>query len=107
MYLSLSPLLFTFLLSLAVCKAFSDNHIAFLLFFFFGTVLFAAFYTVLQTSVHSSSGPLFTRSDPSNLFVTSTADFWVYSCVYFIIFDVLVNGIFTVIFLSELSFFSV
>ena len=36
MYLSLSPLLFASLLSLVICKASSDNHFAFLLFFFFG-----------------------------------------------------------------------
>ena len=59
MYLSLSPLLFASLLSSAVCKAFSDHHIAFLLFFFFGMVLFAASYTVLETSVHSSSGTVY------------------------------------------------
>ena len=35
-----------------------DNHIAILLFFFFGMVVFAASYTILQTSVHSSSGTL-------------------------------------------------
>ena len=35
-YLSLSPLLFTSLLSSAICKAFSDNHFAFLLFFSLG-----------------------------------------------------------------------
>ena len=39
---SLSPLPFAFLLSSAICKASSDNHCAFLHFFFFGTVLFAA-----------------------------------------------------------------
>jgi len=38
-YLSLSPLIFTSLLSSAVCKASSDNHFAFLHFFFFGMVL--------------------------------------------------------------------
>ena len=35
-YLSLSPLLFTSLLSSAICKAFSDDHFAFLLFFSLG-----------------------------------------------------------------------
>ena len=35
-YLSLSPLLFTSLLSSAICKAFSDNRFAFLLFFSLG-----------------------------------------------------------------------
>ena len=38
-YLSLSPLIFTSLLSSAVCKASSDTHFAFLHFFFFGMVL--------------------------------------------------------------------
>ena len=37
----LSPLLFTSLLPFAICEASSDNHFAFLLFFFFGMVLFA------------------------------------------------------------------
>ena len=40
-YCSLSPLLFAFL-SLAICKASSDSHFAFLHFFFLGMVLFAA-----------------------------------------------------------------
>ena len=39
-HLSLSPLLFASLLSLAICKASSDNHFAFLLFFFFGVSFF-------------------------------------------------------------------
>ena len=54
MFLSLSPLLFTFLSS-AICKASSDNHFAFLLFFFFWMVLFTISCTILWTSVHSSS----------------------------------------------------
>ena len=72
-YLSLSPLLFTSLRSSAVCKDPSDNHFAFLLFFFFGMVLFAASYAILWTSVHCSSGILFIVSNLLNLFVTSTA----------------------------------
>ena len=40
LHLSFSPLLFTSLLSLAICKASSDNHFAFLLFFFFGIFFF-------------------------------------------------------------------
>jgi len=40
-YLSLVPLLFTLLYSSTVHKASSDNYFAFLLFFFFGMVLFA------------------------------------------------------------------
>ena len=55
-YLSLSPLLFVSLLSLAICKASSDSHFAFLLFFFFGIVLVAAFCRILQTSAHCFLG---------------------------------------------------
>ena len=47
--------LLLFFLQLFV-KISSDNHFAFLLFFFFRMVLFAASCTILQTSVHSSSG---------------------------------------------------
>jgi len=71
-YLSLSPLFFASLLSSATCKASSDNHFAFLFFFFFGIVLFASSCTIIGSSVHSSSGTLFTSSNPLNLFVTST-----------------------------------
>ena len=71
-YLSLSPFFYTSLLSSVICKAFSDNHFAFLHFFFFGMVLFAASYTILWTSVHSSLGTPFTRSNSLNLFITST-----------------------------------
>ena len=72
-YLSLSLLLFISPRFLTICKTSSDNYFAFLLFFFFGMVLFAASYTILQTSIHSSSGTLLTRSNPLNLFITSTA----------------------------------
>ena len=41
-YLSLSPLLFASLLSLSICKASSDNHFAFLHFYFFRTILVTA-----------------------------------------------------------------
>ena len=41
-HLSLSPLLFTSLLSSAICKASSDKHLTFLLLFFFGMDLLAA-----------------------------------------------------------------
>ena len=57
-YLYLSPLLFTSLLFSAICKASSDNHFAFLHFFFFGMILATISCTVLWTSVHSSSGTL-------------------------------------------------
>ena len=65
-------LLFTSHLSSAICKASSDNRFAFLHFFFFGMVLVSPTCTVLLTSVHSSSGTLFTRSNSLNLFITST-----------------------------------
>ena len=57
-YLSFSPLPFTSLLFSAICKASSDNHFAFLHFFFLGMVLITASCTVSQTSIHSSSGTL-------------------------------------------------
>ena len=56
----------------AICKASSDNHFAFLDFFFLGMVLIPASYTVSWTFIHSSSGTLSIRSNPLNLFVTST-----------------------------------
>ena len=71
-YLSLSPLPLASLLFTAICEASSDNHFAFLHFFFLGTALVTASCTVLWTSVHSSSGTLSTRSSPLNLLVTST-----------------------------------
>ena len=57
-YLSFSPLPFAFLLFTVICKASSDNHFAFLHFFFLGMVLITASCTVSRTSVHSSSGTL-------------------------------------------------
>ena len=69
LYLSSS---FTSLLYSAICKASSDNHFAFLHFFFLGMDLITTSYTVLLTSIHSSSGTLSTRSNLLNLFVTST-----------------------------------
>ena len=57
-YLSFSPLLFAFLLFTAICKTSSDNHFAFLHFFFLGIVLITASCTISQTSFHSSSGTL-------------------------------------------------
>ena len=74
-YLSLSLLPFTSLLFSAICKASSDNHIALLNFFFLGIVLVTASCTMLQTSIHSSSGTLSTRSNPLNLFTGIV--FWV------------------------------
>ena len=61
-YLSFSSLPFAPLLSSAIYKASSDNHFAFLYFFFLGMVLVTASYVMLWTSVHNSSGTLSTRS---------------------------------------------
>ena len=71
-YLSFSPLPFTSLLFSDICKVSSDNHFAFLHFFFLGMVLTPASCTMSQTSIHSSSGTLSIRSNLLNLFVTST-----------------------------------
>ena len=68
-YPSFSPLLFASLLFTAICKASSDSHFAFWHFFFLGMVLITASYTMSWTSVHSSSGTLFIKSNPLNLFV--------------------------------------
>ena len=70
--LSFSPLLFASLLFIAICKASPDSHFAFLHFFSMGMVLIPVSCTMLQTSVHSSSGTLSIRSRPLNLFLTST-----------------------------------
>ena len=71
-YLSLSPSPFTSLLLSAISRASSDNCIPVLHFFFFRMVLVTASCTMLQTSVHSSSSTLSVKSNPLNLFVTST-----------------------------------
>ena len=63
---------FSFSSFLAICKASSDNHFAFLHFFFLGMVLITASYTMSQTSIHSSSCTLSIRSNSLNQFVTST-----------------------------------
>ena len=67
-YLSFSPLPFTSLVFPAICKASSDNHFAFLHFFFVGMVLITASYIMSWASVHSSSGTLI-RSHPFHLLV--------------------------------------
>ena len=64
-YLSFSLLLLASLLVSAIYKASSDNHFAFFAFLFLGMVL-------ITTSIHSSSSTLSIRSNPLNLFVTST-----------------------------------
>ena len=55
-YLSFSPLPFTSLLFSAICKASSDNHFAFLHFFFLGMVLIPVSCTMLEISVQTFSG---------------------------------------------------
>ena len=69
-YLSFSPLLFTSLLFIAICKASSDSHLAFLHFFFLGMILIPVSCTMSWTSVHSSSGTLSIRFSSLNLFLT-------------------------------------
>ena len=51
----------------AICKVYSDNHLAFLHFFFLGMVLITASCTMSRTTIHSSSGTLSTRSIPLSL----------------------------------------
>ena len=51
--LTFSPLPFASLLFSAICKASSDNHFAFLHFFFLWMVLITTSCTMLQTSTHS------------------------------------------------------
>jgi len=71
-YLSFSPLPLASLLFSAICKASSDSHFAFSHFFFLGMVLIPVSYTMSQTSFHTSSGTPSIRSNPLNLFVTSS-----------------------------------
>ena len=71
-YLSFSSLTFTSLLFSDMWKASSDKHFAFLHFFFLGMVLVPDFSTMAWTYNHSFSGTLSIRSNPLNLFVTST-----------------------------------
>ena len=57
-YLSFSLLPFASVFFSGICKASSENHFAFLCFFFWGRVLMAASYTMSQTSTHNSSDNL-------------------------------------------------
>ena len=56
---SLFFLAFSFSSFLSSCKSSSDNHFAFLHFFFLGMVLFLACCTMSRTYVHSSSGTVY------------------------------------------------
>ena len=58
---------FSFSYFSAICKASSDNHVAFLHGFFLGMVLVPASCTISRTSIHSSSSTLSVRSNPRNL----------------------------------------
>ena len=72
-YLSFSLLRFFSLLFSTVCKASSDNHFAFLHFFFLGDGFGHSLMDYETPSIiHSSSSTLSIRSNPLNLFVTST-----------------------------------
>ena len=66
-YLSFSPLPLASLLFSTICKASSNNHFDFFHFFFLRMVFISASYTMLPTSVHSSSGTLSIRSNPLSI----------------------------------------
>ena len=57
-YLSLSALPYTSLLFIAICKASSESHFAFLHFFFLRMVLIPLSCTMPRTPIHSSLGTL-------------------------------------------------
>ena len=57
-YLSFSLLHFTSLLFSTICKASADNHFALLHFFFLEMILVTVCCTVLQSSIHNSTGTL-------------------------------------------------
>jgi len=67
MNLSFSPLPLVSLFS-ALCKTSSDNHFAFLHFFFLGMILITDSCTMSWTSVHSSSVTLSIRSNTLSLY---------------------------------------
>ena len=66
-YLSFCPLLVASLLFIAICKASSDSHFAFLRFFSMGMFLILVSCRMLLTSIHSSSGTLSIWSSSLNL----------------------------------------
>ena len=68
----ISPLPLVSLLFSAICKVSSDNHFAYLHFFFFGMILITTSCRMSQTSDHHSSSTLSIISNPMNLFLTST-----------------------------------
>ena len=70
-YLSFSLCFLLLFCFIAIWKASSQSHFAFLHFFFLGMVLIPVSCTMSQTSAHSSSGTLSIRSSPLNQFLTS------------------------------------
>ena len=68
-YVSFSPLPFTSFLFSAICKTSWNKHFEFLHFFFLGMILITTSCTILETSVHCSSGTLSIRPNPLNLFI--------------------------------------
>ena len=71
-YLSVSPWLSFLFFSQLFVRPPQTTTIVFLDFFLLGIVLVTVSYIMLWTSIYSSSGPLFTRSIPLKLFITST-----------------------------------
>ena len=63
---------FSFCLLLSYLLGLLGQPFSFFHFFFLGMVLITASCTLSQTSIHSSSDTVFIRSNPLNLFVTST-----------------------------------
>ena len=68
----LFSLAFSFSSFSAICKASSDNYFAFLHFFFSGMFLINASCTMSRISIHCSSGTLSIKTNPLNIFVTSS-----------------------------------
>ena len=70
--LCLSPLLFTYLLFTAICKASSDSYFAFLHSFFLGLVLLPVSYTCQCTNMYHTANVLNTNNSKT---------VWIYSAV--------------------------
>ena len=79
MYLSLSPLLFISLLFSGICKVSSDNHFAFLHFFFLGIVLVITFTQCYKHPPPHSSSVQFSSVAQSSV-MSDSATPWTASC---------------------------
>ena len=77
-YLSFSPLLFTSLLFIAIFKATSDNHVAFLYFFFLGMVLILISCTMSQNSIHD-----ILRTGLKKNFNNLVSSWWIFNLIFF------------------------